>query len=153
MTVAALDGMGPLHHVGIAVPSLEEALPFWRDTLGYRATEPREVPGTGVRLCFLECGAARIELVEALDPDSGIGRFVAERGRPTLHHVCFEVADLAVALAELAARGHRLIDLVPRAGAEGMVAFLHPSVAGGVLVELLEAEVSADRPGTGIHTR
>ena len=151
MTNVALEGLGPLHHVGIAVPSIEEALPFWRDTLGYQATAPREVPGTGVRICFLASGAARIELVEALDPDSGVGRFVAERGRPTLHHVCFEVRDLRATLPELAARGHRLIDLVPRVGAEGPVAFLHPSVAGGVLVELLETEAPADP--RDIHTR
>ena len=153
MTAAVLHGVGPLHHVGIAVPSLEEALPFWRDTLGYRATEPREVPGTGVRLCFLESGAARIELVEPLDPGSGIGRFLAEHGKPTLHHVCFEVADLAASLADLAARGHRLIDTAPRAGAEGLVAFLHPSVAGGVLIELMEIGTRTDPQTASVHTR
>lgn len=153
MKASALPGVGPLHHVGIAVPSLEEALPFWRDTLGYRATEPREIPGTGVRLCFLETGAARIELVEPLEPGSGIARFLAERGKPTLHHVCFEVADLAASLAYLAVRGHRLIDTAPRAGAEGMVAFLHPDVAGGVLIELMETGAATVPPTAGVHTR
>lgn len=140
--------VGPLHHVGIAVPSLELALPFWRDVLGYRATEPRELPGTGVRLCFLESGGARIELVEPLNPASGVGRFLAARGGSTLHHVCLEVRDLATALAELASLGYRLVDTAPRAGADGMVAFLHPSAAGGVLVELIEA----DAVGTSVHT-
>lgn len=140
--------IGPLHHVGIAVPSLEAALPFWRDVLGYRATEPREVPGTGVRLCFLESGAARIELVEPLDPASGTGRFLDARGGPALHHLCLEVRDLAGSLAELAGRGYRLVDTAPRAGAEGMVAFLHPSAADGVLLELIEA----DAAGASVHT-
>lgn len=130
--------VGKLHHVAIAVPSLADALPFYTDALGMRAGEPRGLPDQAVRAVFLESAGARLELIEPTDASSGVARFLAERGRATLHHVCYEVPDLSAALAELEERGVELVDQAPRAGLAGRVAFLHPRGAGGVLVELLE---------------
>ena len=129
---------GDLHHVGIAVPSIEAALPFYRDVMGLPAGKPTELPDQAVRAVVLSGGAVRIELIEPLDAVSGVARFLAERGRPTLHHVCFAVDDLARVLDELAAAGTELVDRTPRQGIEGMVAFLHPRAADGVLVELID---------------
>lgn len=129
---------GPLHHVGIAVPSLVDAIPLYRDVLGYDIGSERILPEQRVRVVFATRGDSRVELLEPTDTDSGVARFVAERGRATLHHLCFEVDDLARALARLAADGVELIDRTPRTGFEGRVAFLHPRAAGGVLIELIE---------------
>ena len=130
--------LGPLHHVAIAVPRIANALPFYRDTLGLRAGEPRELAGERVRVIFLGDVPPLLELVEPLDDGSGVSRFVAERGRATLHHVCYVVDDLARALERLAAEGVQLIDRAPRSGAEGNVAFVHPRASGGVLIELID---------------
>ena len=129
---------GALHHVGIAVPSLADALPFWRDVLGYRAGPEHALPEQRVKAVFLTRDASRIELLQPTDGESGVARFVAERGRATMHHLCFEVSDLAGTLDRLAAAGTELVDRAPRRGALGMVAFLHPHAASGVLVELIE---------------
>ena len=134
--------VGALHHVAIAVPDIASALSFYTDTLGMTAGEPHDLPGQAVRALFLESGGSRLELIEPLDGASGVARFVAERGRPALHHVCYAVPDLDAALSELAATGIELVDRSPRAGLEGRVAFLHPRASGGVLIELIE---SADR--------
>jgi methylmalonyl-CoA/ethylmalonyl-CoA epimerase len=131
-------GAGELHHVAVAVPSLADAIPFYRDLLGYRVDEPRLVADQRVRVAFATREGSRIELLEPTDADSGVARFVAERGRPTLHHLCFVVDDLAGTLARLAAEGVELVDRVPRRGVEGQVAFLHPRAANGVLVELID---------------
>lgn len=130
--------VGALHHTAVVVPGLEEALSFYRDVLGMRAGEPRLLPGQGVRAIFLESGGGRIELIEPIDATSGVARFLAERGRPALHHVCYEVDDIEAAIAELALSGVELIDRAPRQGLEGRVAFLHPRASGGVLIELLQ---------------
>lgn len=127
-----------LHHVGIAVPSIASALPFYREAIGLATGEVHDVPGQGVRAVFIGEGAARVELVEPIDDASGVARFLKERGRPTLHHVCFAVDDLPGALRALEGRGYELIDREPRRGIEGMVAFLHPRAADGVLVELID---------------
>lgn len=127
-----------LDHVGVVVPKIADALSFYRDVLGLEADEPRDLPDQAVRVAFVGAGSARVELLEPLDDASGVARFLAERGRPTLHHVCFAVDDLSGALGELRERGYELVDHEPRRGAEGMVAFLHPRAAGGVLVELLQ---------------
>ena len=96
------------------------------------------IPDQRVRVAFLGDDRQLLELVEPLDPDSGVGRFVSERGRPTLHHVCYVVDDLAGTLAGLAHEGVELIDRAPRRGAEGDVAFIHPRSSGGVLIELID---------------
>ena len=130
--------LGPLHHVAIAVPRIEDALPFFRDTLGLRADRIRELPDQRVRMVFLGDAKGRIELIEPTDSDSGVGKFVAEHSKPTLHHVCYTVDDLAATLDALARDGVELVDRTPRRGAEGMVAFLHPRASGGVLIELID---------------
>ena len=129
---------GLVHHVAIAVPSIAEALPFYRDVLGLAVGETKEVPDQRVRIAFLAAPNTIIELVEPLGADTGVARFVAERGKPALHHLCFVVDDLAGTLDRLAAGGVELVDRVPRAGVEGDVAFLHPRASDGVLVELID---------------
>jgi len=129
---------GPLHHVGIAVPSLAEAIPFYRDRLGYTVGAVHDLPDQRIRAVFATNGESRVELLEPTDADSGVARFVAERRRAAMHHLCFAVTDLAGTLDRLAADGVELVDRAPRNGIEGRVAFLHPRAAGGVLVELLE---------------
>ena len=129
---------GPLHHVGIAVPSLADAVPFYRDVLGYEIGPEHAIAEQHVRVVFATQGASRIELLEPTDAESGVARFVAERGRATLHHLCFEVQDLDAALVQLVAEGVELVDRTPRRGVDGLVAFIHPRAAGGVLVELIE---------------
>jgi methylmalonyl-CoA/ethylmalonyl-CoA epimerase len=123
-------------HVGIAVRALDEILPFYRDLLGLP-----EVPlddTDGARIVGLAAGDSLVELLEADQPDSPIGKFVAKRG-PGMHHICFAVDDLDGTLSRCRAAGVRLIDETPRHGAEGKrIAFLHPSATGGVLVELTE---------------
>ena len=129
---------GPIHHVGIAVPSLRDAIPFYRDVLGYTVGPVHDVPEQHVRVVFATRDGSRVELLEPVDLESGIARFVSERGRATMHHLCFEVADLTGTLARLARDGVELIDRAPRRGVEGSVAFIHPRASGGVLVELIE---------------
>jgi methylmalonyl-CoA/ethylmalonyl-CoA epimerase len=130
--------IGALDHVAIAVPSIALALPFYTETLGLRAGVPHPLPDQAVRAVFVETAGGRLELIEPTDVSSGVARFLAERGRATLHHVCYAVADLEAALAELAADGVELIDRAPRPGLDGRVAFVHPRASGGVLVELVE---------------
>jgi len=136
--------LGPLHHIAIAVPRIEDALPFYRERLGLRAEPMRELPDQRVRVIFLGEGRQRIELIEPVDQESGVARFLAERGRPTLHHVCYVVDDLAATLGSLGRDGVELIDRAPRRGAEGMVAFIHPRASGGVLIELIDRASLAD---------
>jgi methylmalonyl-CoA epimerase len=127
-----------IHHVGIAVESLEAALGFYRDTLGLTA-EIEEVPAQQVRVAMLPVGESRLELLETTSPDGPIGRFLARRGEG-MHHICLEVKDIERALSRLWEQGARLIDRQPRIGAGGQrVAFLHPASACGVLIELSEA--------------
>jgi methylmalonyl-CoA/ethylmalonyl-CoA epimerase len=135
---AAVIGAGELHHVAVAVPSLAEAIPFYRDVLGYAVAEPVTIADQHVRVAFATHGGSRIELLEPIGGESGVAKFVAERGRPTLHHICFVVDDLAGTLDRLARSGVELVDRVPRRGVEGMVAFLHPRASSGVLVELID---------------
>jgi len=130
--------LGPLHHVAVAVPRIEETLPFFRDTLGLAPGAIRDLPDQRVRVVFLGDDRQRIELVQPLDPDTGVGRFVAERGRPALHHVCYVVDDLKGTLVRLERQGIELIDRAPRHGAEGDVAFVHPRASAGVLIELID---------------
>jgi LAO/AO transport system kinase len=130
-----------LDHVGIAVSNPAEALVFYRDALGLDIEAPEEVPSQRVRAHFIQAGQAALELLEATDQDSPIAQYVAKRG-PGLHHITLRVDDIGAALARLKAHGVRLIDEVPRPGAHGsLVAFIHPSSAHGVLVELKQAAV------------
>ncbi|HEX9494617.1 MAG TPA: methylmalonyl-CoA epimerase [Candidatus Limnocylindria bacterium] len=133
-----IDEARELHHVSVVVASIADSLPFYRDTLGLTAGQVREVADQRVRVVFLSAPNTRIELIEPTDRESGVARFLAERGKPTLHHLCFVVDDLRATLASLAARGVELVDREPRRGADGDVAFLHPRASGGVLVELID---------------
>jgi methylmalonyl-CoA/ethylmalonyl-CoA epimerase len=128
-----------LDHIGIAVRDLAAALAFYRDALGLEVEGTEEVGSQGVRVHFLPAGGPRRELLEAAAEASPVARFLASRGTG-LHHLTFRVDDIHAALAELKARGVRLVDEAPRPGAEGaLVAFIHPSSAHGVLVELKQA--------------
>jgi len=125
-----------LDHVGIAVADLQQALKFYRDALGLELDPPEDIASQRIRAHFIPVGEGALELLEATAEDSPIATFVAKRG-PGLHHITLRVDDIRAALAELTARGVRLIDETPREGAHGsLVAFIHPSSAHGVLVEL-----------------
>ncbi|HET9833437.1 MAG TPA: methylmalonyl-CoA epimerase [Vicinamibacterales bacterium] len=125
-----------LDHVGIAVKDLSAALAFYRDALGLHVEVPEEVASQRVRAHFIPTGQSSLELLEATASDSAIAKYVEKRG-PGLHHITLRVDDVHAALDQLRARGVRLVDEQPRHGAEGaLVAFIHPSSAHGVLVEL-----------------
>jgi methylmalonyl-CoA/ethylmalonyl-CoA epimerase len=125
-----------IDHVGIAVSDLAAAVEFYRDALGLEIEPPEEVSSQRVRAHFIPAGEAALELLEATADDSPIAKYVARRG-PGLHHITLRVEDIHEALQQLKARGVRLIDESPRPGAHGsLVAFIHPSSAHGVLVEL-----------------
>ncbi len=128
-----------LHHVGIAVRSVDERVSLYR-ALGLDVAGGEEVRSESVRVAFLPVGDTRIELLQPTSPDSPVATFIAARGEG-VHHLCFEVDDVAAAMAELKARGFRLVSDEPRAGAHGTrVGFVHPRSAGGVLIELCERE-------------
>ena len=134
-----------LDHVGIAVTDLAAALAFYRDALGLDVDAPEVLASQRVRAHFLPAGGATLELLEATAPDSPIAKFTARRG-PGLHHITLRVDDIRAALAQLEGRGVRLIDREPRPGAEGAeVAFIHPSSAHGVLVELKQSSAGSHR--------
>jgi len=133
--------IGAIHHVAVVVRSIEESLPRYERLFGWRPERPPfDFPQQGVRLCFVRTGSAdatRIELVEPTDPESGVARFLADRGEG-MHHVCLLSDDLPADLAALAAADAELIDREPRPGAHGAVAFVHPRTLNGVLWELLQ---------------
>ena len=135
---AALPTPGRVHHVAVIVRDLEAALGFYRDRLGLPLDVVMPIDTDGVRIAFLPIGESSIELVEPTRPDTGVARFLESRGEG-FHHVCLEVDELSAELDRLAGEGIELIDRVPRRGAEGPVAFIHPRACHGVLVELIEA--------------
>jgi methylmalonyl-CoA/ethylmalonyl-CoA epimerase len=123
-------------HVGIAVDDLENAVSFYRDVLGIEP-HPPEV-ADGARILTLPFGDAQVELLQPLEPESPVGRFLAKRG-PGIHHICYRVADLDAAVRACRAAGYRLVDQVPRTGAAGRrIAFVHPKSTAGILLELTD---------------
>ena len=125
-------------HIGVATPSIEEALKFWRDALGLEVKHTETVEEQGVHVAMLPAGEPRVELLEPTGPASPVAKFLEKRG-PGIHHVAVRVSDIRAALARLKREGARLIDEEPRVGAGGcFVAFVHPSASGGVLLELVE---------------
>jgi len=124
-----------IHHVGIVVRRLADAFGFYRDALGLPLLTEAVLPEQGVRAALLGAGDTEIELLEPLDPGTGVGRFLARRGEG-LHHLCLDTPDVTGALAALKERQVELLDTVPRAGLAGQIAFLHPRACCGVLVEL-----------------
>ena len=126
-----------IHHIGIAVEDLDAAARLWTELIG-AAVEHRELlPDQGVEAVSLRTGSGRVELLAPLAADTPVGRFLAKRG-PGMHHVAFEVADVAAELERLRRDGVQLIDESPRRGLFGLqVAFVHPEATGGVLAELV----------------
>lgn len=125
-------------HIGIATRQIDEALTLWRDALGLKIESTEEVTEQGVRVAMLPIGDTHIELLEPLNENSPVGKFLQKRG-PGIHHVAIRVTDIKAALARLKEKGTRLIDETPRVGAGGcLVAFVHPSSANGVLLELVQ---------------
>jgi methylmalonyl-CoA/ethylmalonyl-CoA epimerase len=127
-----------INHLGIATKGIDEALKFWADSLGLENVHTETVEDQKVRVAMLPVGESRIELLEPTSDDSPISKFLEKRGGG-IHHIAVEVDNIVVALERLKSQGARLIDEEPRVGAEGcLVAFVHPSSSGGVLLELVE---------------
>jgi methylmalonyl-CoA epimerase len=126
-----------IHHVGIVVRSLEEAYRFYRDDLGLHVHKTAEVRDQGVRAALLSVGHSEIELLEPIDRNGTVARFLEKRGEG-MHHVCFETDDVARELAAAKQAGIPLIDEVPRLGLAGKICFLHPKGTAGVLIEYAE---------------
>ena len=127
-----------IHHIGIATSQIGVAAEIWDHLLGLQADHTEEVAGQKVRVCMLPVGESRLELLEPMSPDSPISKFLDKRGGG-IHHVAVSVENIRAALADLKAKGARLIDEEPRVGAGGcLVAFIHPSSTAGVLLELVE---------------
>jgi len=127
-----------IDHIGIATRGIQDAVTFYLEGLGLQVAETEEVAEQKVRVAMLPIGESRIELLEATSADSPIARFLEKRG-PGIHHIALRVEDIHVALSDLKQKGARLIDEEPRTGAGGcLVAFVHPSSTGGVLLELVQ---------------
>jgi methylmalonyl-CoA/ethylmalonyl-CoA epimerase len=126
-----------VHHLGIAVPSIDEAMRFYGDKLGLSLVDSVELPERQLKVAFVKAANLLIELLEPTDPDSTVARFLERRG-PGLHHLCFGTTDIREHLRDLKDKGVELIDESPRPGAHGEVAFVQPASALGVLVELLQ---------------
>lgn len=127
-----------ISHIGIAVNSLEAAIPLYRDVLGMEFEGTEVVAEQKVKVAFFVAGESRIELLEATAPDSPVAKFIEKNGEG-VHHLAYEVDDLRQAIANLQQQGVRLIDSEPRRGAHGTsIAFLHPKATGGVLTELCQ---------------
>ncbi|HSU24915.1 MAG TPA: methylmalonyl-CoA epimerase [Pyrinomonadaceae bacterium] len=127
-----------INHLGIATRGIDEALKFWENALGLKNVHTETVEDQKVRVAMLPIGESRIELLEPTSEDSPISKFLEKRGGG-IHHIAVEVKDIEASLAKLKSEGARLIDETPRIGAEGcLVAFVHPSSTGGVLLELVQ---------------
>jgi methylmalonyl-CoA/ethylmalonyl-CoA epimerase len=125
-------------HIGVAVEDLDAAIALHQEAYGMALVHREVIDGQGVEAVLLDVGENHVELLRPLADESPVGRFLAKRG-PGLHHVAYQVTDVQATLAELRARGLRLIDETPRAGIRGSrVAFLHPAAAGGVLTEIVQ---------------
>ncbi len=126
-----------VHHIGIAVRNTEEAEKTYTELLGVKPSHSEVIPEQGVKATIFHLGQCEIELLEPIDPESGVAKFLEKRGEG-LHHICLEVDGIDEELKALAAKGVRLIDKEPRLGLAGRIAFLHPQAANGVLIELAQ---------------
>ena len=124
-----------IHHVGIAVHDLDEALKFYRDTLGLDVHAEETVEDQGVRAALLTIGESEIELLEPTSPEANMAKFLERKGEG-LHHICFQTKDVDGELQTLKEKGVELVDQKSRLGLAGMICFLHPKASRGVLVEL-----------------
>jgi methylmalonyl-CoA/ethylmalonyl-CoA epimerase len=141
-----------IHHVGIVVHRLADAYRFYRDTLGLPLVTEATIPDQHVQAALLAAGESEIELLEPLDPSTGIGRFLARRGEG-LHHVCFDTPDIVKTLTALSEMRVELIDPTPRVGLAGQVAFVHPRACGGVLVELATPSAESAEPAAPLRLK
>jgi methylmalonyl-CoA epimerase len=129
---------GRIDHVGVAVEDIDAALPVYRDALRLELVHREAVPEQGVDAALLDVGDGHVELIAPLGPDTGVAKFLSNRG-PGLHHVAYAVEDIEQALEALREAGLRLIDERPRTGIRNSrVAFVHPSATGGVLTEIVQ---------------
>jgi methylmalonyl-CoA/ethylmalonyl-CoA epimerase len=126
-----------INHVAVVVSDVDAALTFWQDALGIRLHHVEDVPSQQSAVAFLPVGESEVELVKPTSEDSGVAKFLAERGGG-MHHLCFEVDDIEGMLQELKEKGVRLIDEQPKVLPGRKMAFIHPKSTGGVLVELYE---------------
>ena len=126
-----------INHIAVVVADIEQSLSFWRDALGLELDHVEDVPSQKAMVAFLPVGDSEVELVKPTVDDSGLAKFLAERGGG-MHHLCVEVDDIAVKLDELKARGVRLINETPQELPGRKMAFVHPKSTGGVLVELYQ---------------
>lgn len=126
-----------INHVAVAVPDVDGALNFWRDALGLCVDHIEDVPSQKSQVVFIPVGESEVELVKPTSDDSGVAKFVAERGGG-MHHLCFEVDDIEGMLAQLKEKGVRLINETPQELPGRKVAFVHPKSTNGVLVELYQ---------------
>lgn len=127
-----------IDHIALVVENIDKALEFWQDALGMELSHMEDVPSEQSMVAFLPAKNSEIELVQPTEPDSGVARYLDKRG-PGLHHICFEVYDIEATMAQLKAKGIRLINEKPEIGTGGKkIAFIHPESTHGVLVELYE---------------
>lgn len=127
-----------INHVAVVVEDMEKSLAFWRDALGIKLHELRDVPAEKSQVAFLPLAGAEVELVMPTTDDSGIAKYLAKRGQG-MHHLCLEVDDIEGMMAQLKAKNIRLINEEPRTASDGKkYAFIHPESTGGVLVELYQ---------------
>ncbi|MHB8114422.1 MAG: methylmalonyl-CoA epimerase [Bellilinea sp.] len=126
-----------INHVAIAIQDVDASLVFWRDALGLNVDHIEDVPSQKSTVVFLPVGEAEVELVKPTSDDTGVAKFIAEKGGG-MHHLCFEVDDISEMLSDLKAKGVRLINEVPVELPGRKMAFVHPKSTGGVLVELYE---------------
>jgi methylmalonyl-CoA/ethylmalonyl-CoA epimerase len=132
--------LSAIDHVGVAVPSIEEALPLYRDTFKMELVHRETIEEQGVHAALLDVGDSHVELIEPISPDTGVGRFIERKGSG-LHHVAYRVESVDEALEACKAAGMRLIDEQPRTGIRNSrVAFLHPASTGGVLTEIVQPD-------------
>jgi methylmalonyl-CoA/ethylmalonyl-CoA epimerase len=137
-TVESMKGAKGINHIGVAVTSIAEQLPFYRDVLGLEYEGEETIADQKVRVAFLRCGSVRVELLQPTAADSPVARFIEKRGQG-LHHLAFSVEDLPARIAEMKSAGVQMIDEHPRPAAHGMaIAFIHLKSSHGVLTELCE---------------
>ena len=131
--------LGPLNHIGVAVPDIEAAIAMYRDVFGVTdITQPQNLPPQGVTYAFVNLPSGQVELIQPYGDNSPITKFLEKNPKGGQHHICFEVKDINAASLEMAKKGMRVLN-EPRIGAHGTpVVFLHPADAGGILIELME---------------
>lgn len=126
-----------VHHVGVVVRAIDQALPFWRDTLGLHLHKLETIEEQGVKAALLSVGDSEIELLEPVVSDNGVARYLERKGEG-LHHICFQSDDVERDLAEMKAKGTEMIDQTTRVGIAGRICFLHPNAMDGALIELCQ---------------